>query len=69
MLSAEKLHMYTGDSGNLGYAAVYGTKWFVHPWLDIHTRYLNSIKELFPIVILVEMWGPLLCNKKKSFLF
>ena len=35
-LSSEKLHMYTDASGNLGYAAVYGTKWFVYGWLDIY---------------------------------
>ena len=63
----KKIHVYTDASGNLGYAAVYGTKWFVQPWLDIHAHYHISIKELFPIVLLVEIWGPLLCNQKVLF--
>ena len=60
-LSSEKLHMYTDASGNFGYAAVYGTKWFGH------AHYHISIKELSPIVLLEEIWGPLLCNKKILF--
>ena len=66
-LSSEKLHMYPDASGNLGYAAVYGSKWCLQPYLDIHVHYHISIKERFPIVLLVEIWGPLLCNQKCLF--
>ena len=61
--------MYTDASGNLGYAAVFGTKWFVQPLLDIHAHYNISIKKVFPIFLLVDIcsWGPLLCNQKIIF--
>lgn len=65
--SSHKLHMYTDASGSMGYAAVYGSKWFVEFWLDIHANYHISIKELFPIVLLMEIWGTHLSNQKILF--
>lgn len=66
-LSSHKLHMYTDASGSMGYAAVYGSKWFVESWFDIHANYHISIKELFPIVLLMEIWGTHLSNQKILF--
>ncbi|XP_062591615.1 uncharacterized protein LOC134253122 [Saccostrea cucullata] len=65
--SSQKLHIYTDASGALGYAAVYGSKWFAQSWLDIHTDYHISVKELFPIVLLVEIWGTHFSNQKILF--
>ena len=59
-----QLHMYTDASKTVGYGAVLGTKWFSGVWpiewisLDI------LVKELYPIVLAVTVWGDELANKK-----
>jgi len=65
--SSEKLRLYTDASGSLGYAAVFGSKWFAKPWKDIHAHYNITIKELFPIVLILELWGATLSNCKVIF--
>lgn len=54
--------MYTDVSGSIGYAAVYGLKWFVEYSLDIHANYHIFIKGLFQIVLLNEIFGTHLSN-------
>ena len=66
-ISSAKLNMYSDASGSLGYAAVLGSHWFANAWLDIHMPYQIAIKELFPIVIALELWGHKLCNHKIVF--
>lgn len=59
--------MNTDVLGSTGYAAVYGSKWFVEYSLDIHANYHIFIKGLFQIVLLNEIFGTHLSNKKKVF--
>ena len=66
-LSSETLHMYTDASGSLGYAALYGSKWFAQPWLDVLVVYHISVKELFPIVLILDILGYHLQNQKVLF--
>lgn len=60
---SEKLQMYTDAAGSLGYGAVLGSKWFYGKWVDINMQELSiTVKELFPIVVAIEIWGPNVSN-------
>ena len=52
----------------MGFAAVYGNKWlqgrFPPSWQLFHI----TIKGLLPIVLAIQTWGSLLCNKRLLFL-
>ena len=51
-----------------GYAAVFGTKWFSGEWpLEMKDLHI-TVKELFPIVLAVEIWGQNLSNHKVLFM-
>ena len=62
--------LFTDASGSIGFAGVLNTEWFALRWdtvpeLDHHQI---AIKELFPIVLALEIWGRLLKNKKILFM-
>ena len=61
-LSSDKIRLYTDAASTLGYAAVFGTKWFNGSWPTNWDNYHITIKELFPIVAAVEVWGHMLRN-------
>lgn len=55
---SEKLQMYTDAAGSLGYGAVFGSKWFYGKWVDINMQEFSiTVKERFPIVVAIEIWG------------
>lgn len=62
--------MFTDASGSLGFAAVLGSKWFALDWEKVPglTKCQIAIKELFPIVVALELWGTVLRNKKILFM-
>jgi hypothetical protein len=64
---ADALKLYSDAAGSLGFGAIFGSKWFYGRWpsdiADLHI----TIKELFPIVLIAEMWGPSLANKRVLF--
>lgn len=62
--------MFTDASGSLGFAAVLGSKWFALGWEKVPglTKCQIAIKELFPIVVALELWGTVLRNKKIPFM-
>ena len=41
--------------------------WFSEKWTNEWKDYHISVKELFPIVIAVEIWGQVMANKKVCF--
>ena len=41
--------------------------WFSEKWTNEYKDYHISVKELFPIVIAVEIWGQVMANKKVCF--
>jgi hypothetical protein len=55
-------------SGSLGYAAVFGSLWFAKTWPSHLQHYQIAVKELFPIVLALEIWGDILKNSKLLFL-
>lgn len=67
-ISSDHLKLYTDASGSLGFAGVLGSKWFANEWPATMSHLQIAIKELFPIVIALELWGDLLENKNVLFL-
>lgn len=67
-LSSDHLSLYTDASGSLGFAAVLGSQWFVSKWPLELNDYQICIKELFPIVLALEVWSVHFKNKKVLFL-
>ncbi len=71
-LSSSTLHLYSDASGTLGFAAVFGNKWFSGVWpamwkTEQDTFHIN-LKEFLPVVLAIEIWGPYLANKCILFL-
>ncbi|KAK3101834.1 hypothetical protein FSP39_006695 [Pinctada imbricata] len=66
--SSDVIRFYTDASGSLGYAAVFGSKWLVGSWFGSMSNLQIAVKELFPIVLSLEIWGNCLCNRKVLFM-
>ena len=49
--------------GSLGYAAIFGKHWFFREWPAVWKTFNITILEFFPIVLAIEIWGPLMRNK------
>lgn len=62
--------MFTDASDSLGFAAVLGSQWFALGWEKVQNlaKCQIAIKELFPIVVALELWGTVLENKKILFM-
>lgn len=54
--NSEKLGLFT-DASNLGFGATFGTKWFSDRWVPDMLSYHITLQELFPIVLVLEIWG------------
>ncbi|XP_061175932.1 uncharacterized protein LOC133184874 [Saccostrea echinata] len=66
--SSDHLTLYTDASGSMGFAAILDTQWFVSHWQDNMGEYQIAIKELFPIVLAIEIWGKEMENKRVLFM-
>jgi hypothetical protein len=64
---SETLKLYTDASGVVGFAAVLGSRWFSGPWHDSIAQEHITTKELFPLVLIAEIWGPLFSNRRVLF--
>jgi hypothetical protein len=47
---------------------VFGSLWFAKAWPSHLQHYQIAVKELFPIVLALEIWGDILKNGKLLFL-
>ena len=61
-LSSKTLSLYTDSAQSLGYGAVCGTKWFYGMFPPLWRTYNITFLELYPIVLAVNIWGPLWKN-------
>ena len=67
-LSSDSIKLYSDAAGvHGGYAAVLGSKWFYGEWPQSMESLHITTKELFPIVLALELWGHLLANHKILF--
>ncbi|XP_053382340.1 uncharacterized protein LOC128549528 [Mercenaria mercenaria] len=57
------LHLFTDAAGALGYGAIYSSHCFFGSWPSHLVHHQITFKELFPIVLSLEIWGPQLMNK------
>ncbi|CAG2189540.1 unnamed protein product [Mytilus edulis] len=63
-VSSDTLRLYSDAAGvHGGFAAVFGNDWFTGSWPpEIEPEHI-TVKELFPIVLAVEIWGKCLENQ------
>ena len=64
--TSETLELYT-DSSGLGCGGFFGSRWFSAEWTEGWKKFDISVKELFPIVVAVELWGKDMANKRICF--
>ena len=61
--TAESLHFFTDASGAIGYGALFKNHWFSGIWPSDWLGFSIAWKELFPIVLALEIWGSALKNR------
>lgn len=64
--SSVQLNLYT-DASNIGFGCVLGTQWFAQIWDGQWLSYHITVRELYPLIIAVELWGSQLKNKCVNF--
>ena len=62
-VTSKTLNLFTDAAGSLGYSAIFGKHWLFGEWPDSWKELNIAILELFPIVLAIEIWGPLMRNK------
>ena len=61
--TSKTLKLFPDAAGSLGCAAVFGNHWFFGEWPAVWKTFNITILEFFPIVLALEIWGPLMRNK------
>lgn len=67
MVSNDVFQLYTDASGTYGYGAVFGKSWFYGEWNEQWLSQNITVKELFPIVLAIEVWGNQMANRSICF--
>jgi hypothetical protein len=62
------LRLCTDASGVLGFSAVSGPQWFACKWPFELEEHHISVKELFPIILALEVWSSQFQSRKVLFL-
>lgn len=66
--SPDIVHICSDAAQSLGYSAILGTHWFFGAWPSEWWLRQNIVfLELIPIVLELEIWGPLFSDKVVSF--
>ena len=66
-LSSSTINLYADAAGSKGFAIVYGKRWLAGPFPNSWQHLHITIKELYPIVLALAIWGPQLHNNKILF--
>ena len=66
LVSSYSLHMYT-DASNIGFGGFLGMQWFAHKWSSDWLKLHISVRELYPIVLALELWAEKLEHKHVKF--
>lgn len=71
VIGNKDLWLFTDAAGSCGYGAIFGKAWSAEKWPE-HWQFLGHTKnltllELFPIVVALELWAPLMANKRVCF--
>ena len=68
-ISSDAIKFYSDAAGvHGGYAAVFGGSWLVGSWPESMVSLSITFKELFPIVLALEIWGNKVKNHRILFL-
>lgn len=65
--TSSSLDLFTDAAGSKGYGAIFGKHWFCGAWPASWTSLNIAFLELFPIVLSLHIWGPLMANKCVAF--
>ena len=65
--TSPSLELFTDAAGSKGYGAIFGKHWFCRAWPASWTSFNIAFLELFPIVLSLHIWGPLMANKCVAF--
>lgn len=65
----EYFQFYTDSAGSIGFGVYFGGKWVQGKWPSfvLERAYSIAFLELFPIVVGLTIWGPVLANRKVLF--
>ena len=66
-VSSDAVRLFS-DASALGFAAIYGTHWFQGRFPPSWSHTNIAVKELLPIVLAVQLWGPLMANSRMLFM-
>ena len=61
--TSSSVELFTDAAGSKGYGAIFGKHWFCGAWPASWTSLNIAFLELFPIVLSLHIWGPLMANK------
>jgi hypothetical protein len=64
--TSEQLNLYT-DASNIGFGGLFRKHWFAIKWPTDWLKYHITIREFFPIVVAIQLWGNALSNKCVTF--
>ena len=59
--------MFSDAAGSKGFAVVYGHMWAAGPFPDSWAQLHITVKELYPIVLALSLWGHRLTNCRVMF--
>ena len=62
-VTSPSLQLYSDSAGSCGFAAVLGSHWISGPFPETWKSFHISILELYPILLAILIWAPLLANK------
>jgi len=61
------INLYTDASGSIGFAGIYGSRWFYGKWQTPQDKTNIAVLELYPIVLAVQMYGSSMANHAITF--
>ena len=64
--TSNSLRLFT-DASDIGFGGYLGPKWFAQKWSGRWKGLHISVRELFPIIVALELWSQILHNKRIRF--
>ncbi|XP_041432165.1 uncharacterized protein LOC121397936 [Xenopus laevis] len=62
------LNLYTDAAASAGFGAIFGTHWIADAWpsfwVELKLTKNLVLLEFFPLLVVLEVWGPQLANKR-----
>lgn len=68
ILWSPHINLFTDASGSLGFAGIYGSRWFYGPWETPQRDTNITVLEFYPITVAVHLYGPSMSNHCITFI-